>query len=70
MLETSLPEAVDRFQRSLRKIGVDRALKRAGIENGDLVRCGSFEFEWKDGPYKRLPRVHSKRTRIGVGKTK
>ncbi len=72
MLDATLPEAVDRFQRTLKKIGVDKALKRAGIEEGDLVRCGDFEFEWSDQPYKplkRLRRAH-KRTRIGVGAKK
>jgi GTPase len=69
MLDATLPEAVDRFQRSLRRIGVDRALKRIGIKSGDIVRCGEFEFEWKDSPYKRLPHIKKdKRTRIGVGK--
>jgi GTP-binding protein len=68
MLEPTLPEAVERFQRSLKKIGVDRALKRAGIAEGDMVRCGEFEFEWSNVE-RRLPRLRrDKRTRIGVGK--
>ena len=72
MLDPTLPEAIDRFQRTLKKIGVDKALRLAGIEDGDMVRCGSFEFEWSDEPYKPLHglrRAH-KRTRIGVGKKK
>ena len=68
MLDTGLPEAVDRFQRALKKIGVDRALHKAGIKEGDAVRCGSVEFEWSDSPFKRLPQMRHKRTRIGVGK--
>ncbi len=70
MLETTLPEAVDRFQRTLKKIGVDKALKRAGIRDGDEVRCGCFQFEWSDKPYAPLHRLRRrhKRTRIGVGK--
>jgi GTPase len=69
MLDPTLPEAIDRFQRTLKKIGVDKALLRAGAEDGDMVRCGSFEFEWSDEPYKPLRRLRSrhKRTRIGVG---
>jgi len=69
MLDATLPEAMDRFQRTLKKIGVDKALKRAGIEAGDMVRCGSFEFEWSDEPYKEIRRLRRrhKRTRIGVG---
>jgi len=69
MLEESLPEAVERFQRSLRRIGVDRALQRAGIREGDRVRCGEFEFEWTDDLRRPLPRLkRDRRTRIGVGK--
>jgi len=70
MLDVALPEAVDRFQRTLKKIGVDKALKRLGIEEGDEVRCGSFQFEWteKRQLLHRLRRRH-KRTRIGVGKS-
>lgn len=69
MLDASLPEAVERFQRALKRIGVDRALRRAGIREADVVRCGGFEFEWTDEPAKALPRLRrDKRTRIGVGK--
>jgi GTP-binding protein len=72
MLDPTLPEAIDRFQRTLKKIGVDKALRLAGIEDGDMVHCGSYEFEWSDEVYKPLHglrRAH-KRTRIGVGKKK
>ena len=69
MLEASLPEAVQRFQLSLKRIGVDRALTRAGIKDGDLVRCGEFEFEWSGEKRRRLPHLkRDKRTRIGIGK--
>lgn len=69
MLDASLPEAVDRFQRTLRRIGVDRALGRAGIQEGDDVRCGPFQFEWLERPYRPLPKMRRvKRTRVGVGK--
>ena len=69
MLEASLPEAVERFQTALQRIGVDKALKRLGIEDGDRVRCGDFEFEWTDAKRRPLPRLKSdRRTRIGVGK--
>lgn len=69
MLEATLPEAVERFQLALKRIGVDRALTRAGIKEGDLVRCGDFEFEWSDERRRRLPRLKGdRRTRIGVGK--
>ncbi len=70
MLDRSLPEAVDRFQRTLKRIGVDRALRKAGVVEGDMVSCGSLEFEWVDKLYKALPKhLRHKRTRIGVGKS-
>ncbi|MBI4060781.1 MAG: GTPase ObgE [Elusimicrobia bacterium] len=69
MLDVSLPEAINRYQHTLKRIGVDRALKKAGIRSGDRVRCGEFEFEWSDAPLKRLNQKRGDgRTRIGVGK--
>jgi GTP-binding protein len=34
-------------QGRLRRLGVDRALSRAGAREGDLVRIGAFEFEYE-----------------------
>jgi GTP-binding protein len=68
MLDVALPEALQRYQHTLKRIGVDKALKKAGIREGDVVRCGEFEFEWSDAPLKKLPRKRDKRTRIGIGK--
>ncbi len=48
MLRPELPEAVSRFQNTLRKMGVDKALRRLGAAEGDVVRCGAVEFEWRD----------------------
>ncbi|MFA6316721.1 MAG: GTPase ObgE [Elusimicrobiota bacterium] len=48
MLKAELPEAVERFQKALKRIGVDRALKHAGAQEGDMVACGEFEFEWTE----------------------
>ncbi len=65
MLDVSLPEAIARFQRSLKRIGVDRALRLAGAVEGDLVRCGKTEFEWSDAPPRPLPRLkRHPRTRV------
>ncbi|MEK7388399.1 MAG: GTPase ObgE [Elusimicrobiota bacterium] len=69
MLDVSLPEAVNRYQHTLKRIGVDRALKKAGIQEGDQVRCGDFVFEWSNAPLKRLNQKRGDgRTRIGIGK--
>ncbi|MBN1440923.1 MAG: GTPase ObgE [Anaerolineales bacterium] len=43
-----LDEAVARFQRILELIGIYRALQEAGIRQGDTVRIGRHELEWKD----------------------
>lgn len=69
MLDVSLPEAINRYQHTLKRIGVDRALKKAGVQPGDRVRCGEFEFEWANTPLKRLTaKRQDGRTRIGIGK--
>lgn len=39
-------EAVRRFQRILEHIGVETALKEAGIQSGDTVHIGEYELEW------------------------
>jgi GTP-binding protein len=44
-------EAADYVQGRLRRIGVDRALNRAGARDGDLVHIGDLSFEWfRDQP--------------------
>jgi GTP-binding protein len=40
--------SVRRFQKLLEKLGVEVALREAGIEAGDTVRIGEFELEWQD----------------------
>jgi GTP-binding protein len=40
--------SVRRFQRLMQKLGVDKALREAGIEEGDTVFVGDFELEWQD----------------------
>jgi len=37
-----------RFQKMLERLGVDKALREAGIEEGDTVYIGKFELEWQD----------------------
>ena len=41
-------QSVKRFARQLRSIGVDRALREKGVQNGDTVRIFEFEFEFID----------------------
>ena len=42
------PGAWDFARRRLQRLGVDRALSRAGIKSGDTARIGGFEFEYHD----------------------
>ncbi len=37
-----------RFQRILETLGVDKALREAGVQNGDTVFIGDYELEWQD----------------------
>lgn len=41
-------ESVRRFQRLMENIGVEEALREAGIEEGDTVFIGDYELEWQD----------------------
>ena len=41
-------EAVRRFQRILEALGIDAALRKAGIQQGDTVFIGEYELEWQD----------------------
>ena len=43
------PDALDEAHRRLRKLGVDRALERAGVQPGDTVHIGKLSFDWEDG---------------------
>ena len=45
--DLTIPEALEYAQGRLRSLGVDRALSRAGARSGELVRIGSFEFEYE-----------------------
>lgn len=42
-------DALAYVQGRLRRLGVDRALARAGARPGDVVRIGAFSFEYQDG---------------------
>jgi GTPase len=43
-----LEDSVRRFQRILTALGVDKALREAGVQEGDTVYIGDFELEWAD----------------------
>lgn len=41
-------QSVRRFQRILQSLGIEDALRKAGIKNGDTVFIGEYELEWSD----------------------
>jgi GTP-binding protein len=41
-------DSVRRFQRVLSALGVEKALREAGVQNGDTVYIGDYELEWQD----------------------
>ena len=41
-------ESLRRFQRILRRVGVDTALRARGISEGNIVRIGNMEFEFSE----------------------
>lgn len=47
-LDLENPDALRYFQHMLRLIGVEDALRNQGIQPGDTVRIGDFEFEWHE----------------------
>lgn len=57
------PESVERFQRLMKRIGVEKSLKRLGIQEGDMVKIGAVQLEWAD---KELP---TRKPRPGYKKT-
>jgi Obg family GTPase CgtA-like protein len=43
---TVSPEIRWHLKRQLARLGLTRALEKAGIKAGDKVRCGTSEWEW------------------------
>jgi GTPase len=40
--------SVRRFQKIMETIGIEEALRKAGVQEGDTVSIGEFELEWQD----------------------
>ncbi len=45
-MDMTNPEVLRQFQKQLARRRVSQALENAGIQSGDKVRCGNFEWEW------------------------
>jgi GTP-binding protein len=41
-------ESIRRFQKILQSLGIDAALRKAGVQNGDTVFIADYELEWQD----------------------
>jgi GTPase len=41
-------QSVRRFQHILHTLGIEKALRDAGVQNGDTVFIGDYELEWQD----------------------
>ena len=62
-------ESAERFQRDLDRLGIDGALRRAGVRPGDTVRIGRVEFEWGARAWERGrggDRARRRAGRLGV----
>lgn len=46
MADLETDDGLAYLQRQLDRLGVDKALREAGVREGDLVRIGPFELEW------------------------
>jgi len=40
--------SVRRFQKIMEALGVDEALRKAGVQEGDTVAIGDYELEWQE----------------------
>ena len=48
LFRSTNPDALDYLHERLQKMGVDRALSRAGVRPGDSVRIGRLEFNYEE----------------------
>lgn len=49
MTDLENPEAIHHLHKTFQRLGLERALKKAGVKQGDTVRVGSVEFEYIPG---------------------
>jgi len=47
MADLTNPEAIAYVHDRFRRMGVEKALAKAGVQEGDLVRIGAVELEWE-----------------------
>jgi len=52
MTNFAQPDSWERVHSVFKTIGLDKALKKAGAVQGDMVRIRDCEFQWSDAPRK------------------
>ncbi|MDT8287798.1 MAG: Obg family GTPase CgtA, partial [Elusimicrobiales bacterium] len=50
MTNFSQPDSLERLRRIFKGIGLDKALKKAGAVEGEIVAVEGWEFEWQEPP--------------------
>lgn len=48
MSDVGLDQSLDRMQKSFKRLGVDKALRVAGVKDGDVVKVAELEMVWGD----------------------
>lgn len=61
MTDMNSEEALQRLQVSLHRMGISRALERAGVKGGDVVYFGRQELTWEDEEMTALEREKKRR---------
>ena len=46
LLMWNIPLREFQLNRQLARMGIKKALEKAGVKPGDKVRCGNLEWEW------------------------
>ena len=46
MINFNTEEAISRFAKKLRKMGVDEELEKMGVQEGDIIKILDYEFEY------------------------
>ncbi|MBI5597484.1 MAG: GTPase ObgE [Elusimicrobia bacterium] len=60
MADMGLEESIERLQSSFKKIGLDKALRSAGVQDGDVVQIGPLELTWSNSKGE-LPKLGRRR---------
>ena len=69
MTNFNQPDSINRLRRIFKLIGLDKALKKAGVLPGDQIRIAGKNFEWSEHqitpPHKRSKFAYKYQTKSG-----